>query len=132
MAVYDYDGQSGRLTGKQLISTLPDGWDGNNGTADVHVSADGRFLYASNRGHDSIAIFAIDTATGKLAPIGHESTRGKTPRNFALSLDGRFLLAANQDSANIVTFAVDSETGQLESTGDEIEIPAPVCIKFMP
>jgi 6-phosphogluconolactonase len=132
VAVYDYDGQSGRLTGKQLISTLPDGWDGNNGTADVHVSADGRFLYASNRGHDSIAIFAIDTATGKLAPIGHESTRGKTPRNFALSLDGRFLLAANQDSANIVTFAVDSETGQLESTGDEIEIPAPVCIKFMP
>lgn len=132
VAVYDYDGQSGRLTGKQLISTLPDGWEGTNGTADVHVSADGRFLYASNRGHDSIAIFAIDPATSQLTSIGHESTRGKTPRNFALSPDGRFLLAANQDSANIVAFAVDAETGRLVFTGDEIEIPAPVCIKFMP
>ena len=132
VAVYDHEGQSGRLTGKQLVSTLPDGWEGFNGTADIHVSLDGRFLYASNRGHDSIALFAIDPGTGGLTALGHESTRGKNPRNFAISPDGKFLLAENSNSANIVTFAVDAETGQLEFTGNEIEIPGPVCIKFRP
>ncbi|MDP6824111.1 MAG: lactonase family protein [Dehalococcoidia bacterium] len=132
VAVYDHDGRSGRLSGKQLISTLPEGWEGVNGTADIHVSLDGRFLYASNRGHDSIAMFAIDPRTGELASIDHEPTRGKNPRNFALSPDGRFLLAENSNSASILTFAIDAETGQLEFTGNEIEIPGPVCIKFKP
>jgi len=132
VAVYDRDGRSGRLSGKQLISTLPDGWEGFNSTADIHVSPDGRFLYASNRGHDSIAVFAIDPGTGELTLIGHEPTRGNNPRNFAISPDGKFLLAENQDSGNIVAFAVDAGTGQLEFTGNQIEIPAPVCIKFLP
>ena len=132
VAVYDRDVASGRLSPKQLISTLPEGWEGENHTADVHVSGDGRFLYASNRGHDSIAIFAIDAATGELTPAGCESTRGENPRNFALSPDGRFLLAENSVSGTIVTFAVDAGSGGLEPTGDVLELPAPVCIKFRP
>ena len=132
VAVYDVDAASGRLTERQLISTLPSAWDGENTTADIHVSRDGRFVYASNRGHDSIAVFAIDPATGRLDAIGHEPTRGETPRNFALAPDGRHLLAENQDSGTIVTFAVDEQTGELSYTGSQIEIPAPVCIVFRP
>ena len=132
VAVYDVDAASGRLTERQLISTLPSAWEGESTTADIHVSRDGRFVYGSNRGHDSIAIFAIDPATGRLDAIGHEPTRGETPRNFALAPDGRHLLAENQDSGTIVTFAVDEQTGELSYTGSQIEIPAPVCIVFRP
>ena len=132
VAVYDVDAASGGLTEKQLISTLPPAWKGENTTADIHVGRDGRFVYGSNRGHDSIAIFAIDPATGRLDAIGHEPTRGETPRNFALAPDGRHLLAENQDSGTIVTFAVDEQTGELSYTGNQIEIPAPVCIVFRP
>ena len=131
VAVYDYDGGSGRLSEKQLVSALPDGWTGSSSTADVHVSPDGRFLYGSNRGHDSIAVFSIEEGTGELTPMGHEPTLGKTPRNFAISPDGGFLLAENQDTGNIVTFAIDRQSGRLEFTGGQIQIPAPVCIKFL-
>jgi 6-phosphogluconolactonase len=132
VAVYDRDVASGRLTARQLISTLPDSWEGESHTADVHVSGNGRFLYASNRGHDSIAIFAIEPATGELSPVGHEPTGGENPRNFALTPDGQFLLAENSVSGTIVTFAVDADSGGLEPTGDVLELPAPVCIKFRP
>jgi 6-phosphogluconolactonase len=97
----------------------------------VHVSASARFLYGSNRGHDSIAIFGIDPDTGTLTAIGHESTRGKTPRNFGLDPSGSFLLAANQDTDNIVAFRVDQETGGLAPTGHETLVAAPVCIKWL-
>jgi 6-phosphogluconolactonase len=132
VAVYDLEVASGRLTEKQLISTLPSAWEGENTTADIHVSSDGRFLYGSNRGHDSIAIFAIDPATGQLDAIGNEPTRGENPRNFALAPDGRYLLAENQDSGTIVTFAVNEQTGELSYSGNQIDIPAPVCVVFRP
>ena len=130
VTVFDYDASQGKLTARQTISTLPDDFEGGT-TADVHVSPDGRFLYGSNRGHDSIAIFAIDEETGELEARGHESTRGRTPRNFALSPSGDFLLAANQDTDNVVVYRVDKETGTLSATGEEISVPMPVCLKFV-
>ena len=132
IAAYEYDHSTGRISEMQLVSTLPEGWSGTQSTADIHVSQDGRFVYGSNRGHDSIAIFSVDPETGRLEPEGHEHTLGKTPRNFAITPDGRFLLAENQDSANIVTFAIDADSGGLEYTGNQIGIPAPVCIQFRP
>lgn len=111
------------------VNTLPDGFKDNNSTADIHISADGRFLYASNRGHNSIAIFDINVNDGSLTIIGHQSTHGSTPRNFSLSPDGRFLLVANQNSNNIVSFKREFETGLLEYI-DEIAVPNPVCILF--
>ncbi|MCY3801265.1 MAG: lactonase family protein [Chloroflexi bacterium] len=132
IAAYEYDSETGRMSQTQLISTLPAGWSGVTSTADIHVSQDGRFVYGSNRGHDSIAKFSVDPDTGRLTSIGREHTLGKTPRNFAITPDGRFLLAENQDSGNIVTFAIDADSGGLEYTGNQISIPGPVCIQFRP
>ena len=109
-------------------STLPENYSDENYTADIHISKDGRFLYASNRGHNSLSIFAIDS-NGDLILKGHASTRGEWPRNFALSPDDSFLLVANQHSDNIVSFKRDSETGMLDY-GSETEVPTPVCILF--
>ena len=100
-------------------------------TADIHVHPSGRFVYGSNRGHDSIAIFSVDEETGHLTATGHESTQGWTPRNFAIDPSGEFLLAANQDSDTVVSFRIDSESGVLEPTGSVTEIPMPVCLKFL-
>lgn len=124
--------EDGVLFRTQTISTLPDGYDENNTTADVHVSSDGRFLYGSNRGHDSVAVFAIDAESGYLTPIQHVQTGGSTPRNFALDPTGRFLLAANQRTDNIVVFVRDAETGLLEESGQSLSVPAPVCLRFLP
>ena len=126
----DYDAEAGTLSPTTTVSTLPEGFDGSNTTADVHVHPSGRFLYGSNRGHDSIAIFAIDEQTGALTPAGHCSTGGRTPRNFNIDPSGRFLLAANQDSDSIVVLRIDPETGALEPTGASVEVPKPVCILF--
>ena len=93
------------------------------------MTSDGKFLYASNRGHNSIAIFSVDEK-GKLTPIGHESVRGEWPRNFTLSPDDKFLLVANQRTDNIVVFEKDSATGLLTFTGNEIIISKPICLKF--
>ena len=132
VSAYAYDAETGALTVKQRVSTLPAAWSGDNTCADIHVSPDGRFLYASNRGHNSIAAFAVESGTGRLAPLGHTPTRGEIPRNFLITPDGRFLLAANQNSGNIVTFRVDEDSGRLEFTGHESEVPAPVCLKLAP
>ncbi len=112
------------------ISTLPDSFTGTSYCADIHVSPDGRFVYGSNRGHDSIVIVAFDAATGKLEAVGHESTKGKTPRNFTLDPSGKYLLAANQNSNTIFVFKRNEETGLLASTGQRVEVPSPVCLKF--
>jgi 6-phosphogluconolactonase len=120
----------GSLKELQTITSLPPDFTGTNSAADIHVSADGRFLYCSNRGHDSIAIFTIDPRNGALTSVGHESTRGLTPRNFAIDPNGAFLLVANQKSDNIVVFRVDQKTGGLSSTGQVVEVPSPVCLKF--
>jgi 6-phosphogluconolactonase len=132
MTVYDYAPEQGEPRERQTVSTLPEGVDGpaiGNSCAHVAVSPDGRFVYGSNRGHDSIAIWAVDEATGELRSIGHESTRGKTPRNFNLDPSGQWLLVGNQDSDTIVTFRRDTETGQL-TAGPVTQTPSPVAILF--
>lgn len=111
------------------FSTLPDDFDGKNTCAHVMVTKDGKFLYASNRGHNSIAIFSVDKKSGALTPVGHQSVQGSTPRNFNLSPGDKFLVVANQNSNNIVSFNRNKKTGQL-SPVDEIAAPKPVCILF--
>lgn len=120
----------GNLTEVQTVPTLPREPTSADSGADIHVSPDGQFLYCSNRGHDSIAAFQIDRRTGRLTFIAHESTVGKTPRNFAIDPTGAFLLVANQRSDNIVTFRRDRKTGRLSATGHVAEVPSPVCLKF--
>ena len=115
---------------KESYSTLPADFTGHNTCADIHVSADGKYVYASNRGHNSLAIFKVDQEDGMLAPAKHASVHGETPRNFAISPCGRYVLVANQDSENIVSFRRDMGTGQLIKI-DEIDAPKPVCIKFL-
>jgi 6-phosphogluconolactonase len=129
LTAFAYDEAGGTLKEIQTISTLPSEFTGDNTGADVHVALSGQFLYSSNRGHDSIAIFEIDRRSGKLTSIGHESTRGRTPRSFALDPSGEILLAANQGTDTIVTFHVDQRTGKLTPTGYVTEVPMPVCIK---
>src|ERR1051325_2291963 len=119
--------EKGSLHELQTISTLPNGFTGSNTGADIHLSPDGRFVYCSNRGHDSVGIFKFDSQNGVLLPMGHEPTQGKTPRNFAIDPAGEFLLAANQNSDRIVVFRRNKQTGQLNPTGRTINVPAPVC-----
>ncbi|MCO6455860.1 MAG: lactonase family protein [Pirellulaceae bacterium] len=130
VTAFQYDAPRGSLTALQTISTLPNGYEGNNSTAEVKVSPDGRFLYGSNRGHHSLAVFAIDKESGRLTPVQHQPTGGRTPRNFNLEPGGRFLLAANQDTDNVVVFAVDTQTGKLRPAGHEVRLPVPVCVVF--
>mgnify|MGYP001626248582 CR=1 FL=1 len=129
---YRYDGEKGILTELRTVSTLPDGFSGSNTTAEVQVHPSGKFLYGSNRGHDSVAVFAINESTGELTPLGHQPTQGRTPRNFGIDPTGTYLFAANQDSDNIVVFRIDARTGKLELTGITVEVPTPVCVKFLP
>jgi len=129
VTVYDHD-SAGILSPKQSVSTIPEGWEGTSHTADIHVSPDGKFVYCSNRGHDSIAIFAIDQSDGTITLIGNESTQGKNPRNFAITPDGKFLLAENQDSDTIITFKREDD-GSLTPTGAVANVRAPVCLQFL-
>jgi 6-phosphogluconolactonase len=131
VTTFRYDAEAGKLIEVQTHSTLPDDFEGTNSTADIHVHPNGKFLYGSNRGHDSLAIFRIDEQAGTIAPIGHASTGGKTPRNFGIDPSGRFLLAANQGSNSIIVFRINPETGMLEPTGHRAEVPMPVCVKFL-
>jgi 6-phosphogluconolactonase len=124
------DRVQGGLKEVQTVATLPSDFSGANTSADIHVSPNGRFLYCSNRGHDSIAAFRIDARNGKLTFIAHQSSGGKAPRNFAIDPTGAFLLAANQNSGNIVSFRLDRKTGRLSATGHVAEVPSPVCLKF--
>ncbi|HQU93165.1 MAG TPA: lactonase family protein, partial [Pyrinomonadaceae bacterium] len=127
-----YDASNGKLTEIQTLSTLPDGYKitKTDSVADIHVSPDGRFLYVSNRGHDSIASYAIDANNGTLTPIEFTKTGGKMPRNFAIDPSGSFLLAANQTSNSITVFKIDKKTGRLISNDVEVSIPRPVCLVF--
>jgi len=117
------------LSAFQEISTLPAGYKGSSTCADLHIGVSGRFLYASNRGHDSIAIYSIDEKTGGLEALGHESTRGGVPRNFTLDATGRWMFVANQDTDQIVLYTVDPATGMLEYSGTELKVPTPVCVR---
>jgi 6-phosphogluconolactonase len=133
VTAFDYDPERGELSEIQTLSTLPEGPRAKNySTAEVQVHPSGRFVYGSNRGHNSIAIFAVDTASGRLRPAGHQATEGKTPRNFGIDPTGRYLLAANQDSGTVVCFRIHPQSGQLQPTGQVAEVPRAVCVKFIP
>ncbi|GAA4401546.1 lactonase family protein [Nibrella viscosa] len=123
--------QNGTLKPFQTVNTLPDGYTGRKWSADVHISPDGRFLYGSNRAHESLVIFRIDPKTGKLSYVGHQDVMGKTPRNFLIDPTGRWVLVANQDTDNIVIFARDPDSGKLTPTGKEIIVSMPVCLKAL-
>jgi 6-phosphogluconolactonase len=130
--VFAWDAAAGVLKQKQSVRTLPDEFTGESWTAEVQVHPSGRFVYGSNRGHDSIAMFAVSEADGQLKSIGYQPTGGKTPRNFGIDPSGQFLLALNQASDSIVVFKIDQTTGRLTPTGASITVPAPVCVKFAP
>jgi 6-phosphogluconolactonase len=133
ITAFRYDGAKGTLTPKGTISTLPADWSGpGNSTAEIFAHPSGRFVYGTNRGHDSIAMFAVNEEDGMLRQIGHESTQGRVPRSFGVDPSGRWLLAANQGSNDIVVFRIDLESGRLASTGTRIEVGSPVCVAFPP
>jgi 6-phosphogluconolactonase len=132
VTAFRYNEKAGALTEVQTISTLPDDFHGVNNSAELDIDSRGRFLYASNRGHDSIAIFSIQRTDGTLKPVNRVSSGGKTPRSIKLDPTGKYLLAANQDSDNVVEFHVDQKTGDLHPTGKVLEVGAPVCIQFVP
>lgn len=129
---FSYDARHGALSPLHTVSTLPANFSGTNSTAEIHVHPNGKFLYVSNRGDDSITGFAIDPANGTLATVDRASTQGKTPRNFEIDPTGTRLFAANQATGNIVVFRIDAKTGKLTPTGQVLEVPAPVCLKFVP
>lgn len=127
---YRLDDNKGTITHLQTVTTLPEAFEGESFSADLHITHDGKFLYASNRGHDSIAIFAIGS-DGALKQIGFRPAGGKIPRNFSIDPSGKFLITANQETYNMVSFTIDSTTGELNKTENEIQIPSkPVCIQF--
>lgn len=123
---------TGALSRIQCVPALPDAFDGHSQAADVHVHPSGSWLYSSNRGHDSIASFAVDRTTGRLDPNGHVSTRGEWPRNFLVEPSGTFLYVENQHSDEIVTFRIDRTSGALAPTGEVTRVPRPVCMVLLP
>lgn len=132
VTAFSYDESRGELKSLQSISTLPADFKGTSYTAEVQVHPTGKFVYGSNRGHDSIAVFRVDEKTGKLTFVETEPTQGKFPRNFRLDPAGNFLLAENQDSDNIVVFKIDQESGALAPTGHKVKVSKPCCIRMMP
>jgi 6-phosphogluconolactonase len=132
VTVFAFDPQAGTLAPIQTLSTLPADVTDIKGfsTAEIVAHPSGTFLYASNRGHDSIAMYAVDQGTGRLTFLGAEPIRGKTPRNFVIDPSGKFLLAAGQNSHTVTVFAIDGETGKLSFTGQSLDVPSPVCIRF--
>lgn len=129
VATLRFDADRGRLSLVAITATVPHGWKGENYPADVHVAPLGDALYVSNRGHDSIAVFAI-SATGELSLVQAASTEGRWPRNFSLDPSGRWLLVANQNSGSIVVLARDPASGRLTPTGKRLEVPSPTCVRF--
>lgn len=130
MTTYRYDPARGALRPVQVIPTPPPNFTGNNTGAEVAVAPSGRFVYGSNRGHDSIVTFAVDLARGTLSPVSWEPTQGKTPRYFGLDPAANFLYAANQNSDAIVTFRVNKTTGKVAPTGQVVNVGSPVTIVF--
>jgi 6-phosphogluconolactonase len=131
ITAFTYDAAKGTLREIHTVPTLPQDFKDKNSTAEIVLGPEGRFLYGSNRGHDSLAIFEVDDATGKLTPRGHQKTLGKTPRNFAIDPTGTYLLAANQESDNVVVFKIDARTGGLTAVGTPTRVPKPVCLRMV-
>jgi 6-phosphogluconolactonase len=132
VAALSHDVKTGALEVLEIESTVPDGTERKgNSTAECLVHPTGKWVYVSNRGHNSIAVFAIDQKTGKLDFIEHESTQGEIPRNFGIDPSGKFLIAGNQRSDNVTVLKINQETGSLDPTGHEIKVPAAVCVRFL-
>jgi len=131
VTAFAYEPTSGALTEIQTIPTLPEAFDGSNSCAEVRVHPSGRFLYGSNRGHDSIAVYRINRRKGTLTLVEHETAGIKTPRNFNIDPTGKFCLVANQGSDSVVVFRIDRKTGTLEPTGNKISVGRPVCVRFL-
>lgn len=129
---FKHDGETGALEPLDTISTLPADFKGNNTTAEIAFHPNGRFLYGSNRGHDSIALFSVDAESGKLTLVQHTPTGGKTPRNFTIDPTGKWLVAANQDSGDFFVFRIDPATGKLTATGNKGTLNRPMSIAFPP
>ncbi|MEY4939965.1 MAG: hypothetical protein RIQ93_1700 [Verrucomicrobiota bacterium] len=130
ITAYHYTAADGGLTARQSITTLPGNFAGNNSTAEIRVHPNGKFIYGSNRGHNSIAVFAVNAADGRLQPIEHVPSGGKIPRNFALSPNGKWLVCAHQESGNLTVFRVDPDTGRLTATAHTAAVPMCVCVLF--
>ena len=130
ITAFGYNQSSGELTELQTISTVPDGWS-RGSPAEIFIHPGGRFLYASNRGHDSIACFHIHQGSGKLSLVEIEKTGGQTPRNFNLDPSGKWIIAANQSSGDLHVFSINQETGALSPAASRLEVPAPVCVVFL-
>jgi len=131
ITAFSYDAKHGTLNSFQTVATLPKDFSGNNDTAEIQVHPSGKFLFASNRGHDSIVVFSIDASKGTLTLVDHFSTQGKAPRHFTIDPTGTRLFVANQDSGNVVVFLIDPKTGKLTPTGQVLQVPSPVCLKFV-
>lgn len=131
ITAFSYDAARGILHKLQTVSTLPKGFKGQSDCAEVAISPSGSFVYGSNRGHDSIAVFAVDSKKGTLTPVERVRTLGKTPRHFAIDPTGSYLLAGNQESNNVVVFRVDRKTGRLTPTGHELTVSSPACVRFV-
>jgi len=131
ITVFDYEQVSGSLTSKQSVPTLPQNFDKGSSTAEVCVTPDGRFVYGSNRGHDSLAAFRVNPSDGTLSLIEIESTGGKSPRSFIIDPTGQYILTQNQGSDSILVIKIDMKTGALEPTKHQIKVPKPVCIRFL-
>lgn len=128
VAVFQVNQSTGALTQIQRIDMLPDDFEGDNTAADIHISPDGKFLYASNRGHESLVMYEIDESTGELTLAGHEPTRGRHPRNFMIDREGEFILVANRDDDNVAIFRRDETTGQLKYEETQTDVPMAVCL----
>jgi 6-phosphogluconolactonase len=128
---YGWDAKHGVLTQHETISTLPEGFQGTSYAAEIHIHPSGKFLYATNRGDNSVAVFSIDTKTGHLTPIQHIPTQGKYPRNCEIDPTGHWLLVSNHNSSNAVVFHIDVKTGKLTQTGEPVAVPSPFCVRFL-
>jgi 6-phosphogluconolactonase len=131
VTAFAYESASGALTEVQSITTLPHAFDGSNSCAEVRVHPSGKFLYGSNRGHDSIVVYRVDPAKGTLTFVEHERADIKTPRNFNIETTGKFCLVANQGGDSVVVFRINQKTGALEPTGHKVSIARPVCVRFL-
>jgi 6-phosphogluconolactonase len=129
---FDWVSDTGTLRELQTVSALPKGFAGTSAAAEIEVHPSGKFLYASNRGADCIAVFGVDQETGRLSLVEHIPSGGKVPRNFALDPTGRWIVCTNQDSDNAVVFRIDEATGRLTPTGMPVTVPSPFCERFLP
>ena len=131
VSAHQFDSSTGDLEHIESVATIPANFTERNTTADIRLHPNGRFVYGSNRGHDSIAIYQLNEMTGELTTVGITSTQGSTPRGFNFDPTGEFIFVANQGSNEIVTFAVDPDSGMLSATGARADVPKPACIKFL-